>query len=94
MKKKELKNLTRREVRILDDLGFQDYTKKIVIAFIEDALKNNSIEELHDKGIAQRSLKKLLWEFDPGNYLLKKTKRRGGEKIPKEEIVEMMNLKK
>jgi hypothetical protein len=90
---KELKDLTAREIQVLNLLGFQSYAKKVVIAFIEDALENNSVEDLHDKGIPQRSVKKLLKEIDPENNYLKQQKKKTQE-IPKGEVIEMLNLKK
>lgn len=91
MKDKELKDLSKREIEIINSLGFSNFAKKCVINFLEVNIKNKSLQELHNQGIARKYLKDILRKLDSKNPLLKKQKT--VKKIPNNEIEEMLNLK-
>ena len=63
--KEKTKGLNDRDLEILDILGFDGKDNNSLLLFLEKTLKTADISNLHDQGIALRSVKMILKKIKP-----------------------------
>lgn len=89
MRKSYRSSLTKRELEILDILGFQKGSKVAAISFLRKQIKNMKPMDFHKKGIPLLLVKGILKKINPQDPLLKIEKKR--HIFDEKEINEMMN---
>lgn len=89
MKKNDLADLTKRELEILDILGFQKGSKVAAVSFLRKKIKNMSPKDFHAKGIPFLVVKRILKKINPQDPILRIEKKR--YIFDEKEINEMMN---
>ena len=68
--KKVIKGLNDRDLEILDILGFEAKADSLS-EFLEKILENSDPVKLHSKGVALRSIRKILKKINPNHKILK-----------------------
>lgn len=88
--KKAIKGLNDRDLEILDILGFKAGADSLS-EFLEEILKNAEPVKLHSKGIALRSIRKILKKINPNHKILRqKSKSLEDKSCYDEEILELL----